>query len=349
MAVLVNGELVLYGFVGASLWDEGFTARDVIDALAEVGRDTDIVVRVNSGGGYVDDGIAIHNSLQAHKGKVTVVIDALAASSASIIAMAGDERIMRKGAMMMIHDPSTVVWGTAEDMTSAVKMLEKHAENLAGIYADVTGEDPDDIRADMKSELWLNAEEAVERGFATSANSKPARAAASHDYSVYAKAPERLVALATKKNWSHAEAGTRAVASATASTRQARKETPMPTDTKADENAANASVLAEATKKATAEAQARIKAIMTSEEAKGRETLASHFAYDTESTADAAIAAMKASPKASATTETNAGGYEKQRLDAANLAQPQNNSGANGNGNKPTWGEAIKSANVGKK
>ena len=336
MAVLVDGELVLYGFVGDSFWGSGFTAREVVDALAEVGRDTDIVVRVNSGGGYVDDGVAIHNSLKAHKGKVTVVVDALAASSASIIAMAGDERIMRTGAMMMIHDPSTVVWGTAEDMTSAIKMLEKHAENLAGIYADVTGEDADDIRADMKDELWLSADEAVERGFATSSNKQKAKAAASHDYSVYAHAPERLVALAGKKNWSHVEARSRAVASATATTRPARQEKSMPTDTKADESAATATAIADATKKATADAQARIKAIMTNEEASGRETLAQHFAYETESTAEAAIAALKAAPKAAAGTSTTADTYEQNRVNASNLARPQNNAGS----------EAAKSLNV---
>ena len=140
MAILVDGEMILYGFVGESFWGDGFTSRDVLDALAEHGRDNPITVRINSGGGYVDDGVAIYNALSAHKGKVTVIVDALAASSASVIAMAGEERIMRKGAMLMIHDPSGVVWGTAEDMAKAVRMLEKHAENLAGIYADVTGE-----------------------------------------------------------------------------------------------------------------------------------------------------------------------------------------------------------------
>lgn len=72
MAVLVNGELVLYGFVGDNYWDMGFTAREVIEALAEVGREADITVRLNSGGGYTDDGVSIFNALKTHKGKVTV-------------------------------------------------------------------------------------------------------------------------------------------------------------------------------------------------------------------------------------------------------------------------------------
>lgn len=323
MAVLVNGELVLYGFVGESYWGDGFTSREVIDALAEIGRDTDIVVRINSGGGYVDDGVAIFNSLVAHKGKVTVVVDAMAASSASVIAMAGDERVMRKGAMMMIHDPSSVVWGTAADMERAVKMLEKHAENLAGIYAEVTGEDLGDIRADMKDELWLTADEAVERGFATSANDNKAKAAAAHDYSVYAHAPERLVALSGRKNWSHTEARPKALASATAVNRQSKREKSMPTEnSQADMTSADtAKALADATAKAQADTKARIKAITTSEEATGREALASHFAYETDMTAEAAVAALKAAPQASAGNGAGES-YEARRLAASALAQP---------------------------
>lgn len=318
MAVLVNGELVLYGFVGDNYWDQGFTSREVIDALAELGRDADINVRINSGGGYVDDGVAIFNALSQHKGKVTVIVDAMAASSASVIAMAGDERIMRKGAMMMIHDPASVVWGTADDMAKAITMLEKHAANLAGIYADVTGEDVEDIRADMKEELWLNADEAVERGFATSANDNKAKTAAAHDYSVYAKAPQRLVALSGKKNWSHDGASNRALASSTAPHPPTQENRSMPNANAAvapDADAANA--VATATKD-------RIKAIVNSEDAKGREALAQHFAFETDMTPEAAIAALKlAAPTMASTTAATQPEqtYEQRRLGAAALAQ----------------------------
>ena len=66
MSVLIDGELVLYGFVGDDFWDDGFTASEVIDALAMLGHDADITVRINSGGGYTSDGIAIYNALKAH-------------------------------------------------------------------------------------------------------------------------------------------------------------------------------------------------------------------------------------------------------------------------------------------
>lgn len=323
MNLLVNGELVLYGFVGDSFWDVGFTSRDVIDALAEVGRDTDITVRINSGGGYIDDGIAIFNALSAHKGKVTVIVDALAASSASIIAMAGEDRIMRKGAMLMIHDPANVVWGTASDMEKMAATLEKYAVNMVGIYADVSGEDPDDIRADMKEELWLGADEAVERGYATAVNDNKSKAAAAHDYRVYAHAPDRLVALSTKKNWSHTETRPKALASATAEPRPTKEKSMTTATTAADITAAEtAKALASATDQAKADAKARIKAITGSEEAKGREALAHHFAFDTDLTPEACIAALAVAPKADAKADDQSQSYEEQRIAAASLASP---------------------------
>lgn len=325
MTVLVNGELLLYGFVGENYWDMGFTAREVIEALAEVGRDADITVRINSGGGYTDDGVSIFNALKAHKGKVTVIVDAVAFSSASLIAMAGEERIMRKGAMMMIHDPSGGVWGTAQDLESFTKYLQKQADSMAGIYADVTGDDVEDIREEMKTELWLTAEEAVERGFATSVSDAKSRAVAAHDYRVYSRAPERLVAMATKKNWSHDEAGSKAMASATAPNRQPEKDPEMTEKPKADDKAADIEAAkAEAGKVAVAAYQTRRKNVMALEEAKGREALAETL-IDTDLTEDAIKGALAAAPKSVAAQpggKPQASAYEQHRVAAANLAQP---------------------------
>lgn len=324
MAVLVDGELVLYGFVGDSFWGEGFTAREVLDALAEVGRDADIAVRINSGGGYIDDGIAIYNALSAHKGKVTVIVDAMAASSASVIAMAGAERVMRKGAMLMIHDPSGGGWGTARDMERQARVLDKYAASMAGIYADATGESAEDVRADMEAETWLTADEAVARGFATAVNDSKAKAVAAHDYRVYARAPDRLVAMAKRRDWTHPENHPPATASAAAQPRQ-QKESTMTTEKPADSTPVSAAAVAN-------DVKARIKAITTSGDAQGREALAQHLAFETELPADAAIAALKAAPKAgqgaiqeapqAAGTEAAAQAYEQRRLAAAGLAQP---------------------------
>lgn len=328
MTVLVNGELVLYGFVGDNFWGEGFTARDVLDALAEHGRDNDIPVRINSGGGYVDEGIAIFNALKAHAGKVTVIVDALAASSASVIAMAGDERLMRTGAMMMIHDPSGGVWGTAEDMERYAKVMEKQGENLASIYAEVTGEDADNIREDMRAELWMTADDAVERGFATALEKKKAKATAAHDYSVYAHAPDRLVALSRTKNWNRATARISADGRSAPANPGIEKESPtMTKTTEAEQKSADTDKLvADAVTKALADSKARIKAIVASDEAEGREELAEHLAHDTDLPAEAAVAILAKASKTEdappADTVASASAYEKQRLAAANLAQP---------------------------
>lgn len=327
MPILVDGELVLYGFVGESFWGEGFTAREVLDALSEHGRDNPLTVRINSGGGYVDDGIAIFNALKAHAGKVTVIVDSVALSSASLIAMAGEERLMRTGSMMMIHDPASSVWGTAADFEAFAKVMDKHGANMASIYAEVAGGTPEDIREDMKAELWMTADEAVKRGFATGLQKSRSEPVAAHDYSIYAKAPQRFVALSERQNWSCAKASITGEKKAPS---PVHKESPIMTEkTTAEQAAADTQKLvSDAVSKALADQKARIKAILASEEAKGREALAEHFAHDTEMTAEAAIAAMKAAPKIEASSTTPAPGaaqnaaYEAQRLAAAGLAQP---------------------------
>jgi ATP-dependent protease ClpP protease subunit len=322
MSVLQNGELVLYGFVGDNYWDEGFTANEVLEALAEVGRDTDVTVRVNSGGGYVTDGLAIYNALSAHKGHVTVQVDAIAASSASIIAMAGDTIRMRAGSLMMIHDPSGITYGTADDHAKAKEALDKMATQMASIYAERAGKDLNEVRETMKEELWLTADEAVAEGYADEADSAKAKAVAAFDFSIFAHAPQRLTALSKRKNWSLSEASARAAATA----RQPRqpKEASMTEKTPAAAPPAdNPGAVAEAVK-AT---QARIKAIMTAEAAKGREGLAEHFAYETEMTAEAAIAALAKAPTAAAKPEgqqesESPEAYAARRTAAAGLAAP---------------------------
>ncbi|WP_099864723.1 head maturation protease, ClpP-related [Pararhizobium haloflavum] len=328
MSVLIDGELVLYGFVGDDFWGEGFNALDVVEALATLGRSTDVTVRINSGGGYTDDGVAIFNALTAHKGKVTIIVDAIAASAASIIVMAGDERIMREGAMLMIHDPAMVTFGDAADHQKSKDQLDRTADLMAAIYADVTGEDVETIRRDMVEEIWLTGQEALDRGFVTEIAEACARATAAFDFRAYAHAPERLVALAKKKNWS-LDTGDQCPAASAAPTRRA-KEISMTDREKADDKTAE--TLAKAKADAATEAKTRIKAIMACDEAKGREGLAEHFAYDTEMTAEAAVAALAKAPKAAAgdQPEGKAGpdetadpvAYEQQRLRAAGQAQP---------------------------
>src|SRR5688572_19899908 len=122
--LIKNGALVLYGPVGMLDWfNEGFTATEVIEALAEM--EGDITVHINSGGGFAFDGIAISNALKAYDGKVTTVNDAFAASAASIIFMAGEERLMSDGSILMIHNAAGFTIGTAKDHRKGADVLDK--------------------------------------------------------------------------------------------------------------------------------------------------------------------------------------------------------------------------------
>lgn len=325
MAVYLNGELVLYGFVGDNYWDEGFTAVEVLDALAEHGSQNDLNVRINSGGGYVDDGRAIFNALKAHDGEVTVSVDAVAASAASLIAMAGDRIVMRTGTLMMIHDPAGVTFGTAEDHQRSIKALERVGQAFAETYAARSGNDVDDVREAMKATTWMTAEEAVETGYADESETTKSIAASAFDYRAYAHTPKRLVALSKKRGWSF-KARAKAATSA-ASTSQ--KETQMADEKTADEKSADtAKVKADA----AADTKARIKAITGLDEAKGREDLARHIAFDTDMDIEAARAMLASAPKieASASSETASGdepdpdptAYEANRLRASGQAKP---------------------------
>ncbi|ACL60601.1 head maturation protease, ClpP-related [Methylobacterium nodulans] len=224
MAVLVNGtEIVLSGTVGNLFWDDSFDAADVILALAQVGRGQDVTIRLNSGGGIATEGAAIHAALCAHRGRKTIIVEGVAASAASVIAMAGDEIVMARGAVMMIHDPSGFTFGPVSEHEVAIRMLTSLATAMAGIYAERSGKTPEAARADMQAELWMAPEEAVAAGYADRVQTRAGQSAAAgetsvdagrpddetgpeptaFDFRLYKHAPERLVALADRRAWTN--------------------------------------------------------------------------------------------------------------------------------------------------
>lgn len=123
-------------------------------------------VRINSPGGDVVEGNTIFNALTRHKGGVTIHIDGLAASMASVIAMAGAPVIMADNALLMIHNPWTVGSGDSKDLRKAADVLEKIQENIVSSYEKKTGLERAEIQRMMDEETWLNATQAVEAGFA---------------------------------------------------------------------------------------------------------------------------------------------------------------------------------------
>lgn len=168
-------QIDIFGDIVSEKWfDEETSATSFRDALKELGDVSTINLSINSGGGSVFDGIAIYNMLKSHKATVNVYIEGLAASIASVIAMAGDTITMRSGSMMMVHMPWTLSQGNAEEMRRTADTLEKTGDSIVDIYSERTGISSDDIRNIMNDETWLSAEEAVEQGWATKLDKKEA-------------------------------------------------------------------------------------------------------------------------------------------------------------------------------
>lgn len=145
----------------------GVSAAEFVEALDALGDGiTEIQLHINSPGGEVWQGLTIMNALRQHKARVVVTVDAIAASAASFIAMAGDEIVMALGAEMMIHDPMNVCAGNAQRMLDMAERLDRESNNIASIYASKAGGTTEQWREAMKAETWYSAEEAVAAGLA---------------------------------------------------------------------------------------------------------------------------------------------------------------------------------------
>ena len=156
----------VYDVIGADLWTgEGVTAKRIAGALRNIGKNP-ISVNINSPGGDMFEGLAIYNLLREHPGEVTVRVMGLAASAASIIAMAGDRIEMGLGSFLMIHNSWGVVVGNQDDMRDAATTFAEFDAAMADIYAARTGGDVAEIAKMMADETWLRAETAMDAGFA---------------------------------------------------------------------------------------------------------------------------------------------------------------------------------------
>ncbi|MBP2208172.1 ATP-dependent protease ClpP protease subunit [Rhodococcus percolatus] len=156
-------EIMIYDVIG-SYWMET-DAQSIANQIKDLDTD-EIVVRLNSPGGDAFDGIAIMNALRAHSATVTVRIDGLAASAASVIAMAGDEIVMGEGSQMMIHEAWLYTSGSADYLRSEADRLDKMTDSITSLYARRAGGEFDEWRALVAAETWFTAEEAVAAGLA---------------------------------------------------------------------------------------------------------------------------------------------------------------------------------------
>ena len=186
-------EVLIYDEIGAY----GVTAKGFLAELGALPDDAAIDLRLNSPGGSVFDAVAIYNALKRHAGDITVWIDGIAASAASYIAMAGDIIVMPENAFLMIHDPSGLVMGTAEDMRSTAEALDKVKGSLIQGYAAKSGKADNEIAALMVAETWLDAKDALDLGFIDRI-AEPVKLAASFDVTRFRNAPPEVVEAASE-------------------------------------------------------------------------------------------------------------------------------------------------------
>lgn len=157
-----HAEILIYEEIGGWGISAQRFARD-LKALGDISR---IDLRIHSPGGDVFEGMAIYNLLDSHPATVDVYIDGLAASMASVIAMAGDTIYMPENAMMMVHKPWGIQGGDADEMRRYADLLDKVEDNLVSAYVKKTGKTADEIKALLKEETWMGGREAVAAGFA---------------------------------------------------------------------------------------------------------------------------------------------------------------------------------------
>jgi ATP-dependent Clp protease protease subunit len=186
-------EVWIYEDIGESFWGEGLSAKRFVTELNALDV-SEIALHINSSGGSVFDGQAMYSALRRHRAEITTYIDGLAASIASVVALAGDYLVMPSNAMMMIHDPWGMVMGFASDMRSMADTLDKVRDTILNVYEEHSTKTREDLSAAMAAETWLTAEDALEFGFIDEVTSE-VKLAAHFDLSRYQHPPAALADL----------------------------------------------------------------------------------------------------------------------------------------------------------
>lgn len=187
-----DAEMMIYDTIGADFWGDGVTAKGFDKELKALGSPKKITVRINSGGGDVFDGVAIYNTLARHPARKVVHVDGLAASAASVIAMAGDEIRMGDGTFLMIHNAWSFAVGGSTEMRRAADLLDSVSGQLANIYVQRTGKPAAKVKAMMDAETWMDAETAIAEGFADARSGDVVKMAASIDLARFRNLPAAL-------------------------------------------------------------------------------------------------------------------------------------------------------------
>lgn len=172
-----------------SFW--GVSAQSFVKELNDIKAST-IHVRINSPGGSFFDGMAIYNALRRHPASIVSHVDGLAASSASIIALAGDRVVMGEGSFLMIHNAWGVAMGDGDELREMADVLDKITGSIVDVYAKHTGKSVAQIQEMMAAETWLSADEAVAEGFANETE-EAKKVDASFDLTKFRNTPRQLL------------------------------------------------------------------------------------------------------------------------------------------------------------
>lgn len=164
-----DATISIFDVIGYDWWTgEGTTAKRIAGALRSIGAEKDVTVYINSPGGDLFEGLAIHNLLKDHKGKVTVKIIGVAASSASVIALAGDEVQIARAAFDMMHNSWVCACGNRHELRDVADWLEPFDYAMADLYAERSGKPIKEMQKLMDAESWIGGAQAVELGLADS-------------------------------------------------------------------------------------------------------------------------------------------------------------------------------------
>lgn len=155
-------EILIYDPIGPA-WAGMIDDKMFMEELNSFGGQ-DVTIRVNSPGGDVFMANAMYNAIDRYTGRVTVSIDALAASALSYLILAADEVVAAKNAMIMVHKPETLAWGNATSLRKTADVLDKAESTLLGMYTDKTGKTSEEVAAVLEAETWFTAQEALDWG-----------------------------------------------------------------------------------------------------------------------------------------------------------------------------------------
>lgn len=185
---------------------EGDATASAVSAFLQA-NPAEASIKINSPGGNAVEGAAIMSELEAH-GNVSALVQGIAASAASLAVMGAKEIVMHDAAMLMIHEPSMLIFGRSAALRNGADTLDKMSGIYAHAYARASGNSPEMVAAWMAAETWMSAEDALALNFIdkiAAAETAPVMAAA-FDYSLFREAPQQLVQLAQKHGWAQGAA-----------------------------------------------------------------------------------------------------------------------------------------------